>query len=152
MNIFISGTAGFGSAKKITKLPSIVITKLNIMIEKGYNILIGDCQGIDTLVQEYLYTKGYENVTVYCSGSRCRNLVNTAWNVKHVIVPTGLTGRAFFGYKDEIMAQDADGGLAIWDGESAGTGKNIDNLSRAGKYVLIYRTDTDTLQHILPHW
>ena len=51
MNIFISGTAGFGSAKKITKLPSIVITKLNIMIEKGYNILIGDCQGIDTLVQ-----------------------------------------------------------------------------------------------------
>lgn len=138
--VFISGTAGFG-AKAITALPNGVEIELDKIMKWHKHVLIGDCQGIDTLVQSYLLVHGYENVTVYCSGTRCRNILNPRWNIKRIAVPVDVTGRAFFAVKDKAMADDADYGLAIWDGKSVGTRNNIRNLKAQHKDVIVYRTD-----------
>lgn len=146
MKIFISGTAGFGTDKIITTLPESVKNFIDSCITQKYHILIGDCQGIDTLVQEYINEHDYENVTVYCSGSRCRNIINTAWNISYVRVPYGVRGREFFAVKDKAMARDADTALAIWDGKSKGTGSNIENMKMQNKPVTIFRTDKNVFE------
>lgn len=138
--VFISGTAGFGT-KAITELPETIKNELNGIIGRNDTILIGDCQGIDTLVQEYLLVNAYKNVVVYCSGTRCRNILNPRWTIKRIPVPAGVTGCAFFAVKDKTMANDADYGLAVWDGKSLGTGNNIANMRSQNKTIKIYRTD-----------
>lgn len=143
MKMFISGTAGFGTNKTLTELPESVKYFINSYIEQNYDILVGDCMGIDTLVQQYLNNIGYSNVCVYCSGSRCRNIINPEWNVLHVNVPSGVHGRDFFAIKDTAMVNDADCALAIWDGKSKGTGVNISNMRAQNKPVTIFRIDKD---------
>ena len=138
--VFISGTAGFGT-KAITELPEAVIEELDEIMHRDDTVLIGDCQGVDTLVQGYLLVNAYKNVVVYCSGSRCRNILNPLWAKKRIPVPAGVTGRAFFAVKDKAMANDADYGIAIWDGKSLGTFDNITNLRSQNKTINIYRTD-----------
>jgi hypothetical protein len=39
--------------------------------------------------------------------------------------------------KDTAMAQDADCGLAIWNGKSQGTKYNIEKMSELGKKITI---------------
>lgn len=145
MKIFISGTAGFGR-QTMTKLPDNVIEFLHDIMKNNYDILIGDCQGVDTLVQKILSENNYKNVTVYCSGSKCRNIIDTSWKTKNIFVPKGTTGRAFFAVKDNAMAKDADCALAIWDGKSQGTGTNIRNMRDRNKPVTIYRTDLNIFE------
>ena len=67
MKIFISGS------KSISKLPELAKTFIDQFIENGDEILVGDCYGIDAVVQKYLESKGFSNVTVYCSGVIPRN-------------------------------------------------------------------------------
>lgn len=138
--VFISGTAGFGT-KAIIALPKVVKNTLDEIMVRNDTVLIGDCQGIDTLVQKYLLVNGYKNVVIYCSGSRCRNILNPLWTIKRIPVPAGITGRAFFAVKDKAMANDANYGVAIWDGKSIGTGNNITNMRLQNKAISIYRTD-----------
>ena len=137
--VFISSTAGFGT-KAITELPKTVIAELDKIMHRNDTILIGDCQGVDTLIQKYLLENGYENVVVYCSGNKCRNIFKL-WPIKKISVPAGVTGRAFFAVKDRAMAYDADYGIAIWDGKSLGTFDNIANMRSQNKTISIYRTD-----------
>lgn len=148
--VFISGTAGFGTGKKLTSLPQPVMDMLTKSIYDGDEILVGDCQGVDTLVQEVLKRAKYPNVTVYCSGSTCRNVLDSSWSVKHIQVPRGYTGRAFYAVKDNAMAIAADSGIAIWDGKSVGTGNNIKNLTFRGKTVTVFRTDLNEIEYHQP--
>lgn len=136
--LFISGSAGFGT-KAITSLPTAVTDYIK-QLDAYTEIIIGDCQGVDTLVQN-LINDGLRRVTVYCSGSNCRNLVNKGWNVKHIWADKGVAGREFFAVKDRAMCNDADYGLAIWDEASKGTKANIDTMRASGKTVYVYRTD-----------
>lgn len=140
MKIFISGTAGFGGTA-LSELPESVKNYINGCVAQKNQILIGDCMGIDTLVQHYLNDIGYDNVHVYCSGSTCRNKINKNWTVVNVIVPPGTYGRDFFAVKDIAMARDADTAFAIWDGKSKGTGANITNMQQQNKPVTIFRID-----------
>lgn len=148
--VFISGTAGFGTTA-IKELPVPVKELLNETMMFGDEILVGDCQGVDTLVQEYLKEHNYKNVTVYCSGSFCRNCLCNDWHINYVGVPSNvrletMRGRAFYELKDKAMAKDADRGIAVWDGKSQGTGNNIKNLIASDKHVLVYRTDLNRLE------
>lgn len=144
--IFVSGTAGFGTSKALTELPESVKAFIDQCVNENYQILVGDCEGIDTLVQRYLNDINYNNICVYCSGKSCRNIVNANWNVAHVSVPNGVSGRAFFAVKDAAMAHDADFGFAIWDGKSKGTGINIANMKEQNKPVTIFRTDKNRFE------
>lgn len=99
------------------------------------------------LVQKYLCSKNYKNVTVYHSGSKYRNCIDPSWTIKSVRVPYGVTGRDFYAVKDKQMAIDADIGIAIWDGQSTGTGNNIANMRNMDNAVAVYRIDKQCFDH-----
>lgn len=109
-------------------------------MEQNLTILIGDANGIDSLVQKYLATNSYLNVNVYHSGNYIRNNIG---NWITVTVPSqNLTGRALYTLKDKQMAKDADFGMMIWDGHSKGTKANIDEMSKLGKHFYVIQGET----------
>ena len=110
MKIFVSGS------RSIKKLPKNAIEALDRIIAQGFTVLVGDCYGTDALVQEYLTVQQYENVLVYHIGSRPR------FNIGFEAVK--VDGRRQID-KDAEMGRTADYGLAVWDGVSPGTRKNI---------------------------
>ena len=133
MKVFVSGSIS------IKKLPQIALEKLNSIIANNLTILVGDANGVDKLIQEYLKHKSYQNVCVYYAGNKIRNNLAT-WNT--VNVPSTLMGRALYTQKDKKMALDADYGMMIWDGKSKGTRANIEEMSRYGKIFYIYSPKT----------
>ncbi len=134
MKVFISGSIS------IKTIPQIAIDKLNNIIEQNLTIIIGDANGIDSLVQKYLFEKNYSNVLVYHSGVSIRNNIG---NWKTVTVPANnLTGRAFYTIKDKQMAKDADFGMMIWDGHSKGTKANISEMISLHKHFYIIQGET----------
>ena len=136
MKIFISGS------KSISMLPELAKTFIDQFIENGDEILIGDCYGVDAVVQKYLEFKGLNNVTIYCSGESPRNSFVTGAKVHSCAeAAKGLTGRAFHYVKDIQMAQDCDQALMVWDGKSKGTGENIRRIKEMGKPYRIINED-----------
>ena len=134
MKIFISGSK-IGNDKK---LPESVCVYLKEIIAKGSDILIGDCSGVDTIVQEYLVESKYEKVTVYASGSHKTMRSNLGkWEEKW-ISPNGRTPYVFRIEKDFHMAEDCDFGLAIWNGNSKGTFINMLCLCALQKPCRLY--------------
>jgi len=108
-------------------------------IENNDEILIGDCYGVDAAVQKYLESKGFSNVTVYCSGVIPRNNFTSSAKIHSCAeAAKGLTGSEFHYVKDIQMANDCDQALMIWDGKSKGTAENLKRIKEMGKpFVLI---------------
>jgi len=131
MKIFIAGS------RDISTLDNYAQTKLDSICTKGYDVLIGDCYGVDALVQSYLSSRKYEKVTVYASISVARNNLGN-WNVRRVPPPKGIYGYRLYEMKDMAMADDADFGFMIWNGKSRGTQRNIERLRQQGKSVLVH--------------
>ncbi|MBR4321146.1 hypothetical protein [Treponema sp.] len=132
MKIFVSGSIS------IKKLPQIAVEKLDSIIAHNFTVLVGDANGVDCLIQEYLKQKSYPNVQVYYAGSRIRNNLN---NWQMVNVASNLTGRALYTQKDKKMAQDSDYGMMIWDGKSKGTKANIAEMSKYGKHFYVIQNE-----------
>lgn len=137
MKIFIAG------AKSIMCLDDYVVSKLHSIREKGYDVIVGDCTGVDSLVQEFFKSVHYPNVTVYASQGKARNNLGL-WPVHAVPVPDGVKGFAFYRQKDIAMAHDADCGFMIWDGNSKGTKANIQTMTQLGKKVIVHFPSTDS--------
>ena len=145
MRIFISGTQFVRNTgdEKRWEVPETVKKCLDELILSESDILIGDCAGIDNRVQEYLSNKKYDNVTVYVSGSKgfTRNNIGK-WMEKHFRAQ-GQTAYSYRIEKDFRMAEDAESGIAIWDGESKGTFINILYLAAQGKKSKVYLIPKD---------
>lgn len=131
MKIFIAGT------KSLQKLDTPVLQRMMSIYQKGYCVLVGDCCGVDSSVQKFYSRLGYGNVVVYASNGKARNNIGN-WQIRNVPVPSYLRGFDFYKQKDIAMANDADFGFMIWDGESRGTLNNTINLVSQNKRVLIY--------------
>jgi hypothetical protein len=129
--VFIAGS------RQITRLPAEVKTRVDTMIGKGFQILVGDANGADEAVQSYLAEKAYPNVVVHCMERHCRNNVGQ-WPMHEVPGPKGARGFDFYSAKDRVMADAAEYGLMLWDGKSKGTINNVVNLSRDRKPVVVY--------------
>jgi hypothetical protein len=129
--VFIAGS------RQITRLPPEVKTRVDTMIEKGFQILVGDANGADKAVQSYLAEKAYPHVVVHCMERHCRNNVGH-WPMHEVPAPKSARGFDFYSAKDRVMADAAEYGLMLWDGKSKGTINNVVNLSRGGKPVVVY--------------
>ena len=115
------------------------------VINSGFRIVVGDANGADKAVQKYLLDASYENVTVFCSGEKSRNNLGR-WETHCVDVPKNVKGFEFYAAKDREMAREADFGLMIWDGKSAGTILNVLRLIRADKKaVLLNVADKETM-------
>jgi hypothetical protein len=129
--VFIAGS------RQITRLPAEVKARIDTMIDKVFEILVGDANGADKAVQSYLAEKAYPHVLVHCMERHCRNNVGH-WPTREVPAPKGARGFDFYSTKDRVMADTAEYGLMLWDGKSKGTINNVVNLSRDGKPVVVY--------------
>lgn len=130
--VFVSGS------KSISALSIEFLEHLSLAIQEGFEILVGDCYGVDAAVQKYLAGINYPNVTVYCSGEKPRNFFLEKGNIYSCIdLSKNLTGRDFQYVKDIEMSKDCDYGIALWDSKSIGTGKNIKRLHALGKKIIV---------------
>jgi len=134
MKVFVAGS------RQITSLDDYVIGKLKSICEKGYEVLIGDCYGVDALAQSVFYDLGYQRVTVYSALGHVRNNIGN-WPVKGVPIPQGIYGYRLHQVKDIAMIRDANFGFMIWDGESRGTRYNIDRMMQQHKRTLVHIPD-----------
>lgn len=129
-----------GGSRRLSRLNADVRQRLDNILQKGYSVLIGDANGADKAVQQYLFDKNYKNVLVYCVGEKCRNNIGQ-WETKLVREPTGagtLKDFRYYTIKDLEMIKDTDYGFMIWDTKSKGTLNNIVNLLQGNKIVIVY--------------
>jgi hypothetical protein len=129
--VFIAGS------RAISRLNSEIRERLDNMMRQKFTILVGDANGADKAMQQYLHQCGYREVRVYCMET-CRNNVGN-WPIRpHTAKPGAKRDRHYYGIKDLAMAEDATCGFMLWDGESKGTLTNVVNLLNAHKKCLLH--------------
>ena len=111
--VFVAGS------RQISRLPAEVTSRLDTMIEKGFQILVGDANGADKAIQRYLADKSYPNVLVHCMKDHCRNNVGN-WPTREIDARRGARGFDYYSLKDRAMAEAAEYGLMLWDGKEQG--------------------------------
>jgi len=139
--VFVGGSRG------LSRLNKKVTQALDRLIEKGLTVLVGDANGADKAVQNYLMNVKYNHVIVYCMQNGCRhNLGN--WQTRYV--ETSLKGNnfQFYSIKDFEMVKETDYGFMLWDSKSKGTLNNIINLLKEYKPVVVYFSLTKTLYKV----
>lgn len=126
-----------GGSRRVSRLPVDVQRRIDRIIEKNLQVLIGDANGSDKTVQRYLHERGYGHVEVFCSDETPRNNLGS-WPLR-VIRPDHLARDFdYYATKDRAMAGEASIGLMMWDGESRGTLLNVVRLFALHKTVVVY--------------
>jgi adenine-specific DNA-methyltransferase len=126
-----------GGSRRISRLNEEVRRRLDQMMDREMRILVGDANGADRAVQTWLHEHGYSGVTIFCTGGKCRNNVG-GWPVEVVQPPHPKRDFAFYTAKDAAMAEGANAGFMLWDGESPGTVVNVARLVGGGKSTLVW--------------
>lgn len=136
-SVFISGSS------TVKVLPKEAVEMIKKLKSKNTNIIIGDCYGVDTLVQKEL--NGYKNVNIYSMYANPRNNIGN-WEVK--TIKNNYTQKVDYPtwqqQKDVAMTNACTHAIAIWDGQSRGTKANIDRIKALGKKLLIINTNNPT--------
>ena len=131
MKVFIAG------ARKISKLNKNVFKKLQNILNSGFDVLVGDANGVDKAIQQYFSDNAYNNVYVYATNGIARNNIGR-WQIVNVETKQQRKDFSFYTIKDKKMASDCHFGFMIWNGESKGTLNNMVNLTILDKKVLVY--------------
>ena len=126
-----------GGSRRLNRLNDLLRKRLDQIIDKNLQVLLGDANGADKAVQSYLDSRENRNVQVFSSAGDCRNNVGS-WEVRSITPPHSRRDFEFFTAKDAAMAEEADVGFMLWDGESSGTLVNAARLVATGKPVVIY--------------
>ncbi len=126
-----------GGSRRASRINTQLRKRLDNIIERGFPILIGDANGADKAIQQYLHGKHYQSVEVFCSGGICRNNIGN-WQTRSIPVDTRNRDAQFYSAKDRVMAQEATVGLMMWDGKSVGTLLNLFRLLNLKKKAVIY--------------
>jgi hypothetical protein len=130
--VFISGSIS------IKSIPALVKESIERIVAGGMEILIGDADGIDTLVQNFCKGLKYYNVTVYTIYQEPRYAAS-GFKTKFVDVQTdSKKERERQSEKDIAMTVDSDFCLVVWDGKSRGSYKNILRAIERDKKVKVY--------------
>ena len=129
--VFIAGSIA------ISRLHEKVKQRIERVLEQDFQVLVGDADGADASIQDYLRQRNASKVVVYCSGTGARN--NLAhWPVRYIHSDAPPGTRAFFTAKDNEMAKAADFGLMIWDTKSTGTLSNVIELLNNEKKCVVF--------------
>lgn len=135
--VFIAGSIN------IKNLDRKVKERIDRVIDQKLDIVVGDADGADTSIQNHLFLKGADQVTVFCSGTTARNNIGD-WPETNVEPRFAPGTRAFFTAKDIEMAKVADYGFMVWDAKSTGTLSNvIELLNRKKKSVVFVNKEKD---------
>jgi hypothetical protein len=134
-----SGTKVFiGGSRRLSRLNHDVRRRLDAIVDKGFTVILGDANGTDKAVQQYLSSKNYRDVLVFCMDSGCRNNLG-GWPTRTITAAEPMRRDfAYYSSKDRAMSEAADYGLMLWDGRSRGTLTNIVHLVSEGKPVVVY--------------
>lgn len=129
--VFVAGSI------TIKKLDSLVVERLKNIVDKNFDVVVGDASGVDSSVQKELKQMGYSATTVFTSDTKPRNNLG-AWPV--YVVKTNLRPgtRDFYTAKDIKMAEAADYGLMVWDTKSPGTLSNVIELLSRKKNSAVF--------------
>jgi hypothetical protein len=130
--VFIAGS------RRLSKLSQEIKRRIDNIVDKHLTVIIGDANGVDKAVQQYLSKKGYSDVTVFCMDGSCRNNIGN-WTTQEIKAANpGRRDFAYYSTKDRAMAKEADYGFMLWDGESRGTLTSIVELVRDAKPVVVF--------------
>lgn len=129
--VFVSGSL------RIKHLDKKVVERLNNIISKKMQVIVGDADGVDSSIQHYLKDKEINAVVVYCSGERARNNLGF-WTTHNIKTGYKIGSREFFTAKDKEMARDCDYGFMVWDAKSTGTLNNVIELLNYKKKSVVY--------------
>ncbi|HIJ75158.1 MAG TPA: hypothetical protein HPP81_00410 [Deltaproteobacteria bacterium] len=145
--VFIGGSRG------VSRLSEPIRMRLDRIIEKGLPVIIGDANGVDKAVQQYLNSKNYLNVEVFCSGHVCRNNIGN-WKQRKVSSTARNKTFDFYATKDRTMADEATVGFMVWDGKSKGTLLNVFRLLKRQKKAVVYDVAEKRFYELkaLAHW
>lgn len=111
-------------------------------------VIIAGSRGItsQSIVEEAMEEAGFPVVTEVVSGTaRGVDRLGEAWAemrdipVKRFPADWDRYGKSAGYRRNQDMAKYADALVAVWDGESKGTGHMIDIMRAAGKRVFIFR-------------
>lgn len=94
----------FGGSKKLSRLNRAVRERADNIVAKGFEVLIGDANGADKAMQEYLAEKSYQNVIVFCMNGTCRNNIGS-WHTKVVSSKSEKKDFSYFAAKDKEMSE-----------------------------------------------
>ncbi len=130
-----------GGSRRISKLSTEIRSRLDKLLAKDLDVVIGDANGADKAVQTYLAGKGYQKVVLYCSGEDCRNNVGN-WPVRHIQTSSTVKDFSHYSEKDKEMSKEANYGFFLWDGLSKGTLENIRRMLDQGKTSLVYLSNS----------
>jgi len=130
--VFVAGS------RRLTRLNKDVKRRIDNILDKRLTVIVGDANGVDKAVQQYLNIRGYDNVIVFCMEGGCRNNVGKWPTQKIAAAGSSRRDFAYFSTKDRAMVEEADYGLMLWDGNSRGTLRSIVDLVRRGKPVVVY--------------
>jgi len=127
----------FSGSRRLGKLNKDLRIRADKIIAQGFLILLGDANGADRAMQQYLAERSYKNVVIFCAGQTCRNNIG-GWKTKHVVINRGQKDFRYYAARDKEMSEEASYGFMLWDGKSKGTLNNIVNLLELDKYVVVY--------------
>lgn len=131
--VFISGSIS------IKKLPQEVIDSIEKIIENNIHILVGDADGIDSLIQNFCLSKNYTNLTVYSISAIPRYKASNEFNFKHIFPdPKIKKERARQQEKDKAMTLESEFSFVVWDTKSKGSYINIIRALENNKKIKIY--------------
>jgi len=131
----------------IRNLDRKVQERIDNILKSGFDIVVGDADGADAAVQEYLLERGATKATVFCSGDAPRNNLGE-WPVRTVDTNHAPGSRAFFTAKDLLMAEMANFGLMVWDAKSTGTLSNVLELLSRNKKCLVFVNKEKTFKTV----
>ena len=135
-SVFISGSIS------IKILPKEVKESINKIIDTQMPILVGDANGVDSLVQDYCFSLNYFSVTVYSISAYPRYRASDNFSLKIISVPSTIKGaRERQQEKDKAMTHDSQYSFIIWDGKSKGSYSNINRAFEQDKKVKLYLQD-----------
>lgn len=120
--LFVSGSRYFKGGKEM-------IRKELIVLKDKVGVLVGDCYGVDLLVQQICKEEGIE-CFVFHIGNRARN--NVGFKTYKVV------GNRYTD-KDVMMSKICDGALVFWNGISKGSKANIDRVTAMRKPVKVIK-------------
>jgi len=126
-----------GGSRRISRLNVELRKRLEQIVEKQLAVLVGDANGADKAVQDFFRERRYPNVVVFCTEGHCRNNLGE-WPVRPIKAPHHTRDFEYFTAKDAAMAREADFGLMLWDGVSAGTLVNVARLVAFDRPVVVY--------------
>lgn len=131
--VFISGSIS------IKKLPQEVINSIEKIIENKIHILVGDADGIDTLIQNFCLSENYANLTVYSISAIPRYKASDTFNFKHIFPDESIKKeRVRQQEKDKAMTLDSEFTFVIWDGKSKGSYANLLRALENNKKIKVY--------------